>query len=173
MTALSARLADAKGERSIDSIRDQAEREGHEIDRATIAKYVAGQHGPRPPEKTLQALATGLGVDVRELRRLASMPGGELGPYVPVSEAARLDRSQRQALDALIKTIVKEVSDAGQAEDQKTEDQSGNPVATNLSLQGKATSGEGADWTDGHRPGAHGVEGDSGEQEDRDVQPTE
>lgn len=113
MSALSQRLADAKGERSIDDVKRQAEREGHQIDRSVIAKYVSGDHGPRPPEKTLAALAAGLGLDVRELRELAGRPAGEREPYVPTPESASLTREQRQALDRLIKTMVP-VQEGGQ-----------------------------------------------------------
>lgn len=106
MSKLSARLEEAKGDRSIDAIVAKAEREGHKIDRATVARYVAGDHAKNPRDSVLRALAAGLDLDVRELRTLAGRPAGELGPYVPVDEAARLNADQRRAIDALIKTIV-------------------------------------------------------------------
>lgn len=106
MSALSELLWKAKAGRSIDTIAAQAKQRGHPINRATVAKYLAGDHGPRPPEGTLLALAEGLGIDVRLLRRSVGVPSGELGPYHPVAESARLSQAQREAIDALIKTMV-------------------------------------------------------------------
>lgn len=106
MNDLAARLADAKGDLSIDAIVARAEGNGHAIDRATVARYVSGKGAKNPPDKVLRALGAGLGLDVRELRVLAGRPAGELGPYVPVDEAARLSEDQRRAIDTLIKTIV-------------------------------------------------------------------
>lgn len=122
VTRLSEVLQDAKGERSIDAIADQARAKGHPIDRATVARALQGRHAKHPPEVTLQGLAAGFGLDVRKLRGLIGAPSGELGPYVPAHESARLNRAQREALNSLIKAIVtdQEVRDAGQAEAQKT-----------------------------------------------------
>lgn len=106
MSALSELLRQAKTGRSIDAIAEQARRRGHPINRATVARYLAGEHGPRPAEATLLALSAGLGVDVRLLRRCAGAPSGELGPYRPVAESARLNQAQRAAIDQLIKAIV-------------------------------------------------------------------
>lgn len=113
MTALSDRLADAKGDRSIDSIVAQAEANGHTIDRSTVARYCGGGGAKNPPDAVLRALAAGLGLDVRELRTLAGKPAGELGPWTPPDESARLSRDQRKALDLLIKAIVNEGSEHG------------------------------------------------------------
>ncbi len=107
MSALSDRLQQAKGQRSIDDIAAQARRLGHPIDRSAVAKFLAGQAGPRPRPSTLEALAAGFGVDVRELRLLAGQPPGEAGPYVPTPESASLTREQRRAIDQLIKAIVR------------------------------------------------------------------
>ena len=106
MSALSERLKDAKGTRGLDDIVRLAEREGHQIDRSVVARYITGKHG-RPRDETILALAAGLGLDVRELRVLAGMPPGELEPYEPTPEAARLNREQRDALDQLIRAIVR------------------------------------------------------------------
>lgn len=119
MSALSERLANAKGDRSIDDVAALAAREGHDIDRSTVARYLNGEHGPRPSDKTMLALAAGFGVDVRELRTLAKMPPGELGRYEPTPEAARLNREQRDALDQLIRTIVRGGSNADAKPQQK------------------------------------------------------
>ncbi|WP_191563417.1 helix-turn-helix domain-containing protein [Janibacter melonis] len=108
MTALSARLAEAKGNDSIDAVVERAGRQGHAIDRATVSRYVAGNGAKNPPDRVLRALAAGLGLDVRELRTLAGKPAGELGPWTPPDEAARLSGDQRKALDQLIKSIVRE-----------------------------------------------------------------
>ncbi|MBK7821961.1 MAG: helix-turn-helix domain-containing protein [Tessaracoccus sp.] len=108
MSDLSTYLANAKLDRSIDDIAAAARRGGHPLSRSVIAKYLRGEHGTNPPESTLAALAVGLGVDVRELRRLAGKPAGELGPYVPTAEAASLTQRQRDALDQMIKAFVSE-----------------------------------------------------------------
>ena len=105
---LSEFLANAKGDRSIDAIADKATAAGHRIGRSVVAKYLRGEHGPRMPEATLTGLAAGFGVDVRELRRLAGRPPGELGPYVPIAEASSLTQPQRNALDQLMKAFVSE-----------------------------------------------------------------
>ncbi|MGV8972264.1 MAG: helix-turn-helix domain-containing protein [Rhodoglobus sp.] len=111
MSALSERLKGAKGTHSIDDIVRLAERAGHQVDRSVVARYVSGKHGRRPSDATLLALAAGFGLDVRELRTLVGMPPGELEPYEPTPEAARLSREQRDALDQLIRTIVRSESD--------------------------------------------------------------
>jgi len=64
----------------------------------------------------LTGLAAGFGVDVRELRRLAGRPPGELGPYVPTAEASSLTQPQRNALDQLIKAFVSEGGSHGLAD---------------------------------------------------------
>ncbi len=72
-----------------------------------VARYLKGEHGTRPRQETLSALAAGFDLDVRELRGLVGRPPGELGPYVPTSESASLTAEQRQALDQLIRAITK------------------------------------------------------------------
>lgn len=117
---LSRYLADAKGDRSIDDIAKQATDAGHPISRAAVAKYLRGEHGHRPPEKTLRGLAAGFRLDVRTLRELAGRPPGELGPYRPIDLAASLTQEQRDAIDELIKAFV---SEGGQHEVRQTEAQ--------------------------------------------------
>jgi hypothetical protein len=107
VSALSDRLEEAKGDRSIDDVVARAEAQGHRIDRSVVARYLKGEHGSRPRQETLSALAAGFDLDVRELRELAGRPPGELGPYVPTSESASLTAEQRQALDQLIRAITK------------------------------------------------------------------
>jgi len=123
MSALAERLRAAKGDRSIDDIVKLAAREGLKIHRAMVAHYLKGEHGPRPRDATIAALAAGFGLDVRELRVLAGMPPGELEPYEPAKEAARLNREQRDALDQLIRAIVRgDGSDAQAKPAQKRAD---------------------------------------------------
>jgi len=76
VSALSERLKDAKGTRGLDVIVRLAEREGHQIDRSVVARYITGKHG-RPRDETILALAAGLGLDVRELRVLAGIQAVE------------------------------------------------------------------------------------------------
>lgn len=115
MTDLSERLAEAKGNASIDAVVERAHRAGHQIDRATVARYVAGGGAKRPPERVLQALAAGLDVDLGELRELAGMPRGELGPWRPPAESGRLRQDQRDALDLLIKSMTRQERDGDDA----------------------------------------------------------
>jgi transcriptional regulator with XRE-family HTH domain len=128
MSALSERLKDAKGTRGLDDIVRLAEREGHTIHRSVVARYLKGQHGPRPSDHTIAALAAGLRVDVRELRALAGMPPGELGTYEPTPEAARLNREQRDALDQLIRTIVRKGETNARSAAASKKSPGGDPV---------------------------------------------
>lgn len=125
VSALSDRLIEAKGDRSIDDIVARAQQQGHRIDRSAVARYLKGEHGPRPRQETLSALAAGFDLDARELRGLAGRPPGELGPYVPTSESVSLTAEQRQALDQLIRAITRETaSDRGLVRDlERTADQ--------------------------------------------------
>ncbi len=115
---LSSYLDTAKGDRSIDAVVAKAKSAGLSIDRATVARYVGGQGAKNPPDSVLRALAAGLDLDVRNLRALAGKPRGELGPYVPVDEAARLNEEQRRAIDALIKSIVGAPAEVERAADK-------------------------------------------------------
>jgi hypothetical protein len=77
------------------------------IDRATVYRYLAGQHPQRPAEAILEAFAAGLpGVSLTELRRIVGTPTGEEEPWVPTKEANRLNHAQRMALDAFIRATV-------------------------------------------------------------------
>lgn len=106
MSELSRRLADAKGNRSIDDIAAQAQRKGHRLDRSAVARYLKPVHSaPRPA--TVEALAAGFGVDPRELRMAAGLPPGELGTWEPPVESASLTQQQRDALDHLIRAFVR------------------------------------------------------------------
>lgn len=64
MTALTDLLGTAKGDDSIDAIAARASAAGHPINRATIAKYLAGHSGRMPPEATIQSLAAGFRLPV-------------------------------------------------------------------------------------------------------------
>lgn len=120
MSELSDRLREAAGSRSINEVKRLIEEAGKSVSRQTVAVFLRGDHGPRPTEDVLEAFAAGLQIDIRELRELAGRARGELGPWVPTQEAASLTKEQRDAMDALIKTIVKEGgSDSGQDEAQK------------------------------------------------------
>lgn len=109
MTALSELLNEAKADRSVDDLILSAEKRlGREINptfRSTIYRALDGSHAKRPREETLQLFADVFELDVREVRTAASRPAGELGPWVPVAEAAQLSQPVRNALDQLIKAI--------------------------------------------------------------------
>jgi hypothetical protein len=77
------------------------------LDRATVYKYLAGNHPLNPQEHVLQAFAAVLpGVTVMRLRAAANQPVGAELPWIPPVEANRLTMPQRRALDAFIKATV-------------------------------------------------------------------
>lgn len=81
------------------------------VDRATVYRYLAGNHPRNPPELVLQAFADALpGASVSELRAAAQLPPGVNEPWVPPAEANRLNLAQRRALDAFIKATVAAVA---------------------------------------------------------------
>lgn len=121
VSRLSKRLTEAKGDRTNDEIVERARLAGFSIDRSAVSRYLRGEHGPAPRPATLEALASGFGLDVLELRELVGLPAGEPEPYQPPPISASLTRKQRAALDQLIKAMVKgdDDDDAGDAEAQK------------------------------------------------------
>lgn len=130
VSKLTDRLKAAKGDRSIDDIAAYATKHGHKISRSVVAKYLQDRQGSKPPVRTLDALAVGFGIDPRELRELAGYGRGELGAWRPPAESASLTRDQRDALDRLIKTMVRteeESSDGRQPDAEKSDDDEGRP----------------------------------------------
>jgi hypothetical protein len=78
-----------------------------QLDRATVYKYLAGNHPANPADQVLQAFASVLpGVSVMQLRAAANQPAGAELPWIPPVEANRLTMPQRKALDAFIKATV-------------------------------------------------------------------
>jgi hypothetical protein len=78
-----------------------------QLDRATVYKYLAGNHPANPTDQVLQAFASVLpSVSVTQLRAAANQPIGEELPWIPPVEANRLTMPQRRALDAFIKATV-------------------------------------------------------------------
>ncbi|WP_436699919.1 hypothetical protein [Nocardioides sp. BYT-33-1] len=111
MTALSDLLNDAKGDRSVDQLIQAARDRGVEVSdtaRANAYKALKGRHAKNPTDNVLTVWSEIFGVPVTELRKAVGKPAGELGPWVPVSEAGQLSQDIRNALDDLIKAIVKE-----------------------------------------------------------------
>jgi hypothetical protein len=87
------------------------------IDRATVYRYLAGQHPQRPTEAVLEAFAAGLpGASLTELRRIVGSPVGEEEPWVPTREANRLNHAQRMALDIFIRATVNAQDETGSEE---------------------------------------------------------
>jgi len=77
------------------------------LDRATVYRYLGGQHPQRPAEAVLEAFASSLpDVSLTELRAIIGSPVGEEAPWVPTKEANRLNHAQRMALDAFIRATV-------------------------------------------------------------------
>jgi len=84
------------------------------LDRATVYRYLVGQHPQRPAEPILEAFASGLpGVTLTELRTIAGTPAGEEETWVPTREANRLNHAQRMALDAFIRATVNAQDETG------------------------------------------------------------
>jgi hypothetical protein len=84
------------------------------VDRATVYRYLAGQHPRRPAEPILEAFAAGLpGASLIELRTIVGSPAGEEQPWAPTKEANRLNQAQRMALDAFIRATVKAQDETG------------------------------------------------------------
>jgi hypothetical protein len=78
-----------------------------QLDRATVYKYLAGNHPANPADQVLQAFAAVLpGVSVMQLRAAANQPTGAELPWIPPVEANRLTMPQRKALEAFIKATV-------------------------------------------------------------------
>jgi hypothetical protein len=77
------------------------------LDRATVYRYLAGNHPRNPAESVLQAFASVLpGASVVQLRQAANLYSGAEEPWVPPVEANRLSYAQRRALEAFIKVMV-------------------------------------------------------------------
>lgn len=106
MTALSDLLIAANKSRlSARGLARRAQELGHSLNHDTAARYLRGDHGV-PDEATLVALSEALGVSMRQLRLAANLPADVTTPYVPPSEASRLTRRQRRAVDELIRAMV-------------------------------------------------------------------
>jgi hypothetical protein len=77
------------------------------VDRATVYRYLSGNHPRRPSDAILKAFAAILpGATVRELRAAAASLNIEGDPWVPPVEANRLNGGQRAALSAFIRATV-------------------------------------------------------------------
>lgn len=106
VTALSDLLVAAnKARLSARAVARTAQERGHSLNHDTAARYLRGDHGV-PDEATLVALSDVLGVPMRDLRAAADLPSETTSPYVPPSEASRLTRRQRRAVDEIIRAMV-------------------------------------------------------------------
>lgn len=94
------------------SLRDLAHRTG--IATSTVAGLVYGRRNS--DERTIQAVAGALRLPEPTIRKWASVALGEVGPWVPPAESARLDRRTRAAFDELIRAVVA----ASQSADEPT-----------------------------------------------------
>lgn len=151
VSALTALLLGAKGDDSIDKIAARARAAGHPTDRATIAKYLSGTAAKTPTERVVLALAAGFGLSPQQIREAAGVPAGELGPWRPPAEAGRLSQEQRDALNMLIRAIVRGGRSAGETGAGPTVVRGGDRPATGQfrprgeadSNDAEANSGEG------------------------------
>ena len=106
MTALSEVLVEANGGRlSARSIAREAKAAGFSLNHDTVARYLRGDHG-RPDEPTLRAFAAVLKIPLGRLRDAAELPSDAIDPYVPPTEASRLTRRQRKAVDEIIRAML-------------------------------------------------------------------
>jgi hypothetical protein len=74
------------------------------IPTSTITGLITGER--RASERTMQAVAAALRVEVTTIREWATQARGEQEPYAPPAEANQLNRRQRRALDELIRAVV-------------------------------------------------------------------
>lgn len=153
MTPLARLLLDAKGDRSVDSLIAEAERRGVTVNptaRATVYKALKGDHAKNPREETVQLFASVFALDLRDVRQAAGKPRGELGRWVPTNEAHRLDQEQRDALDALIKAIVRTGGEAGgdtaatsqEVDTDLTQEERDAATRVSVDVQRRARTGE-------------------------------
>jgi transcriptional regulator with XRE-family HTH domain len=87
------------------AISQAARKEGHTLNHDTAARYLRGEHG-KPNEATLKAFSAVLGIPLARLRRAAALPADITEPYQPPTEADRLSRRQRRAVDEVIRAML-------------------------------------------------------------------
>jgi hypothetical protein len=112
MTALSELLAARMAERGVGSSRELArltrkparERGLQPLSGVSVASYVGGSHG-KVGERAMRLLADALALPIEQVRTAAGAPPGEPEPYEPPPEAAQLSRTQRLAVDQIIRLL--------------------------------------------------------------------
>lgn len=77
---------------------------------STVTGLITGER--RASERTMEAVAAALGIEVTTIREWAALARGEQEPYQPPPEANRLDRRTRKAIDELIRAIVAAADEA-------------------------------------------------------------
>lgn len=87
------------------SLARNAQAAGFSLNHDTAARYLRGDHG-RPDEATLLALGKVLRIPLTRLRAAAALPADETEPYRPPTEASRLSRRQRRAVDEIIRAML-------------------------------------------------------------------
>ncbi|UQX87982.1 hypothetical protein M6D93_17005 [Jatrophihabitans telluris] len=113
MTALSDLLKSSNtGGVSARSVSRKAQSLGFTLNHDTAARYLRGDHG-RPDEPTLQAFSAALEIPLTRLREAAGLPSEQTAPYVPPTEASRLNRRQRKAVDEIIRAMLEPAESAG------------------------------------------------------------
>ena len=106
MSSLSELLVASNASRfSARALARRAQERGHTLNHDTAARYLRGDHGV-PDEATLTAFADVLDIPLRRLRQAAQLPSEATAPYVPPSEASRLTRRQRRAVDEIIRAML-------------------------------------------------------------------
>jgi len=106
MSALSELLTNANTDGwSYELIAEKAQARGHRLSRDTAWRYMTGRQAKTSPDQ-LRALADVLGLRYDKVSRAAGQPA-DLGPYEPPREANALTQQEREALNLIIRALVR------------------------------------------------------------------
>lgn len=88
----------------------RARKAGYQVSDATATAVLSGREA-RPKERTLEALATVLGVSVRDARLAGGLSAEPGEPWVPPAASRNLDADQRRVLDELVRVMARRSRD--------------------------------------------------------------
>ena len=120
MSKFSDRLARAKTDLGVSTraAADRAKAQGYRLSANSVSLYTRDGH-PDPDGKTVEALAYALRVPEVELRELAGLPE-QYGKFEPAPEADSLTRSQRSAVNEIIRQLAEANTRAGDGDAEAT-----------------------------------------------------
>lgn len=104
VTALSCLIDGRMAAREL-SNRDVARLSGDAISQGAVGQYRAGRNTSQPTDRTLRALASTLGIPLRDLYIAAGAKDAPV-EWVPPAEAHRMDRRMRDHVERTIKLLV-------------------------------------------------------------------